>query len=151
MWRLTAFLFVFFAGCTIPAHVYFRNYSNKKVRLQATLVDRNHFDKVPNKVYFLDTSNEKGRYYGEQRSSSLVTWLDTITFYIDVPAYTVVNIADVSKGLVLGGVQPDVLLILIADNKVDTLTTGDFFSLDKKFQWTGYGVFRDPVFYYDIH
>jgi len=151
MWKLTILVSIFLFGCTIPATVLVRNYSNNKVRLQATLVDRSRFDKLPNKVDFYDTSTKKRQFYGDWRSSGLVTWVDTATFYIDVPAFTIVDVEDVSRGLVLGARKPDVLLLMITENKVDTLTKGDYPSLAKKFQTTGYGAFRNPLYYYDIH
>lgn len=151
MWRLTIIIFILLSGCTIPATVLFRNFSNKTVRLQATLVDRSRFDKLPNKVDFYDTATKKRQFYGDWQASSLVTYLDTTTFYIDVPAFTVVDVANVSNGLVLGARSPDVLLLMITGNKVDTLTTGYYPSLAEKFQSTGYGIFKNPVYYYDIH
>ena len=151
MWRLTILIPIFLSGCTIPATVLFRNYSKNKIRLQATLTDRRRFDKLPNKVDFYATSTKKRQFYAGWRSSGLVTWVDTTTFYIDVPAFTIIDVADVSRGLVLGARKPDVLLLMITENKVDTLTEGDYPSLVKKFQSTGYGLFRNPVYYYDIH
>jgi hypothetical protein len=151
MWRLCILMIIFLSGCTIPATVLFRNYSNERVRLKARLIDRRRFDKLPNKVDFYDTTTKGRQYYGDWRSNGLVTWVDTTTFYIDIPAFTVVNVADISRRLVLGAGQPDVLLLMIANNKVDTLTTGDYFSLVEKFQSTGYGLFRNPVYYYDNH
>lgn len=150
MWRLTTLTLLLLAGCTIPAHIYFRNYSNKSVQLRATLIDRRYFDKLPNKVNFYDTATMEKKYFGEWQYEGLVTWTDTTSFYINVPAYTLVNLADVSNGLTLGARQPDVLLVLITDHKVDTLITGDFFSVDKKFKSVPYGVFRDQVYYYDF-
>ena len=151
MWRLTIFVFLLLSGCTIPATVLFRNFSKETVRLQATLIDRHRFDKLPNKVDFYDTATKKRQYYGDWRTSSLVTYIDTNTFYIDVPAFTVVDVADISRGLVLGARSPDVLLLMITGNKVDTLTTGGYSSLAEKFHSTGYGLFKNPVYYYDIH
>src|SRR5688572_20545909 len=100
MWRLFALVSIFLSGCTIPAEVFFRNFSNEKVRLHATLVERRYFDKLPNKVNFYDTAIKRRQFYGDWRSSGLVTWVDTSTFYIDVPAFTVVDVEDVSRGLV---------------------------------------------------
>jgi hypothetical protein len=151
MWRLTIPISIFLSGCTIPATVLFRSYSNGTVRLQATLVDRRRFEKLPNKVDFYDTSTKKPQFFGVWQASSLVTWVDTTTFYVDVPPFTVVDVADVSRGLVLGAGTPDVLLLMMKDKKVDTLTTGDYSFLAEKFQSTGYGLFRNPVYYYDIH
>lgn len=151
MWRLTILIAIILSGCTIPATVLFRNYSNNSVRLQATLIDRSYFEKLPNKVDFYDTSKKKKQFYGEWQKSKLVTWADTTTFYIDVPAFTVVDIADVSDGLTLGARQPNVLLLLVANNKVDTLTTGDYTSLVKKFKSNRLPLFKNPVYYYDIH
>jgi hypothetical protein len=151
MWRLTILLLIFLSGCTIPATVLFRNFSDKMVTLQATLTDRRLFDKLPNKVSYYDTATKKRQLYGEWQASSLVTWVDTTTFYIDVPAFTVVNVADISGGLVLGTGGIDVQLLMLTDKKVDTLTTGDYHSLSKKFKSTGYGLFRNPVYYYDVH
>jgi hypothetical protein len=150
MWRLILLVAFLLAGCTIPAEVFFRNFSAKKVRLQATLIDRSRFDKLPNKVTFYDTATRKHLYYGNWRSNGLVTWVDTATFYVDVPAYTVINLADVSNGLTLGSRQPEVLLLLIADNKTDTLTTGDYPSLALKFTQKGYNPLGTVKYYYDF-
>jgi hypothetical protein len=151
MWRVTILIAVFLSGCTIPASVLFRNFSNETVRLQATLIDRRRFDKLPNKVDFYDTAIKKRQFYGDWQASSLVTYVDTTTFYIDVPAFTVVDVADVSRGRVLGARSPDVLLLMIIGNEVDTLTTGGYTSLAGKFQSTGYGIFKNPFYYFDIH
>jgi hypothetical protein len=151
MWKFFLLILVLLSGCTIPALVYFRNYSDKKVRLQATLVNRSYFKKLPNLVDFYDTATKRKEYFGHWQSGILVTWVDSTTFYIDIPPATVINIADISKGLVLGARQPDVLLLLINGEKRDTLTTGDYLSLAKKFKSTGYGAFKTPVYYYDIH
>ncbi len=150
MWRLILLITCLFSGCTIPAEVFFRNYSNQKVRLQASLIDRSRFNKLPNKVTFYDTSTRKRQYYGHWWANGLVTWVDTATFYVDVPAYTVINIADVSNGLTLGSRQPEVLLLLIADNKTDTLTTGNYPSLVEKFKSKGYNPFGTAIYYYDF-
>ncbi len=149
MRRLILLATVFFAGCTVPAEVYFRNYSNKAVRLQATLTDRRRFEKLPNKVTFYDTATKK-QWYGNWRSTAMVTWTDTATFYIDVPAFTVVNVADISRGLILGSREPDVMLLMMADNKTDTLTTGDYLSVTKKFKYEGYTMFKPAIYYYDV-
>lgn len=151
MWRLTILISIILCGCTIPVTVLFRNYSNNTVRLQASLIARSYFEKLPNKVHFYDTSKKKRQFYGDWEKSGLVTWVDPTTFYIDVPAFTVVDIADVSDGLTLGAREPYVLLLLIANNKVDTLTTGDYTSLIKKFKSNGLPLFKNPVYYYDIH
>src|SRR3569623_263855 len=87
MWRLILLVAFLLAGSTIPAEVFFRNFSAKQVRLQATLIDRSRFDKLPIKVTFYDTATRKHLYYGYWRSNGLVTWADTATFYVDVPAY----------------------------------------------------------------
>jgi len=141
---------ILFAGCTIPAKVFFRNFSNQKVRLQATLVDRRFFDKLPNKVDFYDTATRKKQYVGEWRATDLVTWTNTTTFYIDVPPFTVVDVDDVSRGLVLGARSPDVQLVMFSENKIDTLTDGDYISLAAKFKTTGWGMFKTPIYYYDL-
>ncbi len=130
--------------------MFFRNFSNQNVRLQASLIDRRRFDKLPNKVSFYDTTVKKRKYYGDWRQDSLVTWVDATTFYIDIPAFTVINIADVSNGLTLGSRQPEVLLLMIADNKTDTLTTGDYASLADKFKSKGYNPFGTAIYYYDF-
>jgi len=150
MWRLSLLISILFAGCTIPAKVFFRNFSNEKVRLQASLIDRRRFNKIPNEVNFYDTSKNKRQYYGAWQKDGLVTWMDTATFYIDVPPFTVVDIADVSNGLTLGSRQPDVLLLMICGNKTDTLTTGDYPSLADKFKTKGYNPFSTAVYYYDF-
>lgn len=150
MWRLVLLIAIFLAGCQIPAEVYFRNFSNQTVRLRASLIDRHRFNKLPNKVTFYDTSTRKHQYYGDWQKNGLVTWVDTATFYVDVPAYTVINIADVSNGLTLGSREPDVLLLLIADNKTDTLTTGSYPSLAHKFIQKGYNPLGTVKYYYDF-
>ena len=147
MWRFATPILIVFAGCTIPAHMYFRNYSGKTVQLKSTLIDRKYFSKLPNKVNFYDTSTREKEYYGEWRYNGLVTWVDSTTLNVNVPPYTVIDLADVSNGLTLGARQPDVLLVLIADHKVDTLIVNDFFSVEKKFKSVPYGIFRDQVYY----
>jgi hypothetical protein len=150
MWKLLLLIAFLFAGCTIPAEVFFRNFSGEKVRLQASLIDRSRFNKLPNKVTFYDTSTRKHQYYGNWRENGLVTWVDTATFFIDVPAHTVINIADVSNGLTLGSRQPEVLLLMISAGKTDTLTKGDYPSLAAKFKTKGYNPFGTAVYYYDF-
>ena len=150
MLRLFVLICFLLEGCTIPAKVFFRNFSNEEVRLQVTLVDRRRFTKLPNAVNFYDTATRKGKYWCNWKSSNLVTWVDTTTFYIDVPAFTVVDVEDISRGLVLGARQPDVMLRMITECKVDTLTNGDYYSLAAKFKSTGYGPFKPPIYYYDF-
>lgn len=150
MWRLILFIAFLFAGCTIPAEVFFRNFSSEKIRLQASLINRSRFNKLPNKVTFYDTSIKKRQYYGAWRANGLVTWVDTATFYVDVPAHTVINIADVSNGLTLGAKQPEVLLLMISDHKTDTLTKGDYPSLAHKFKRKGYNPIGTVKYYYDF-
>ena len=150
MWRLAILTSVLFFGCTIPAHMYFRNYSNKIVQLRATLIDRNYFEKLPNRVEFYDTATTEKDYYGKWRYRGLVSWIDSSTLYVNVPPYTDIDLADVSNGLTLGARQPDVILLLQSDNKTDTLLTDEFHSVFKKFKFVPYGIFRDPVFYYDF-
>lgn len=149
MWRLIILVSIFFVGCTIPAEIFFRNFSGEKVRLQASLVDRRWFDKLPNKLNFYNLSSKKRQFYGEWRANAFVTWVDSSTFYIDIPAFTVIDIADVSNGLTLGAKQPDIVLTMSSGNKTDTLTTGDYSSIVENFKSTGYGLFKPPVYYYD--
>lgn len=151
MRTLTILVFIFLTGCTIPATVLLRNYSNGKVRLLAKIPDRSRFDKLPNKVNFYDTASRKKEYHGAWRESSSVTYIDSVTFQIDIPAFTVIDLADVSRGLILGSRSPDVLLLAYRSDHVDTLTTGSYFSIAEKFRTTGYSVFKKPVYYYDIH
>lgn len=151
MWKLLVFISFVLSGCVIPAEVFFRNFSNQTVRLQATLADRRLFKKLPNKVYFYDTATKKRQFYGDWRTNAFVSWVDTTTFYIDIPASTVINIADVSNGLALGSNQPDVLLLAITDNKRDTLTTGDYPSLAAKFKSNRYHPLGTAIYYYDFH
>ncbi|MEJ8818574.1 hypothetical protein [Lacibacter sp. H407] len=150
MWKLLVLISFLLSGCIIPAEVFFRNFSNQTVRLHATLADRRLFKKLPNKVSFYDTSTTKRQFYGDWRTNAFVTWVDTTNFYIDIPASTVVNIADVSNGLALGSNQPDVLLLAITDNKIDTLTTGDYSSLAGKFKSNRYHPLGTAIYYYDF-
>lgn len=150
MWRFILLIALLFAGCEIPAEVYFRNFSGQTVRLQASLIDRSRFNKLPNRVTFYDTSTRKRQYYGNWRRNGLVTWVDTATFYVDVPAYTIINIADVSNGLTLGSKEPEVLLLLISDHKTDTLMKGDYSSLARKFKEKGYNPLGTVKYYYDF-
>lgn len=150
MWKFILLFAFFFAGCTIPGEIFFRNFSAKKVRLQATLTDRSRFSKLPNKVTFYDTATRQRQYYGNWQSNGLVTWVDTATFYVDVPAHTVINLADLSNGLILGSRAPEVLLLLIADSKTDTLMTGDYLSLANKFKSKGYNPLGTVKYYYDF-
>ncbi len=151
MQKLLLLIIICLAGCTIPAKIFFQNLSSEKVRLQCTLVDRRQFDKLPNKVDFFETTTMKKQTLGVWKARGFVAWLDTTTFYIDVPAHTGVDVADISRGLVVGARHPSVLLLLIAQGKIDTLTTGDYSSLAAKFKATGYGVFRSPVYYYNLN
>src|SRR5215217_6732469 len=85
MWKLLVLISFLLSGCIIPADVFFRNFSNQTVRLQATLADRRRFEKLPNKVNFYDTSTKKRHFYGDWRTNAFVRWVDTTTFYIDIP------------------------------------------------------------------
>jgi hypothetical protein len=143
-------ILIFFAGCTIPAEVFFRNFSNDTVRLRATLANRRFFDKLPNKVQLYDTAAKRREFYGTWKYNELVTWVDTSTFCIDIPAFTVINVADISRGLVLGAREPNVLLVMIKAGKADTIMKGDYLSLANAFKSTGYGLFKKPVYYYDV-
>jgi hypothetical protein len=145
---LSAFLM---AGCVVPAKIYFRNLSGEKVRLRATLTDRRRFNKLPNSVNLFDTATKKSAICGSWRSKDLVTWTDTTTLYLDVPAFTVIDLKDISNGLLLGTHVPDVLLVVITKNRMDTVTDGDLASVDQNFKRTHYNTFTTPIYYYDIY
>jgi len=61
MWKLFVLISFLLSGCIIPGDVFFRNFSNRTVRLQATLEDHRRFEKLPNKVNFYDTSTKDER------------------------------------------------------------------------------------------
>ncbi len=137
-----------FTGCTIPCNVFFRNLSNKTVGLKGKLVDRRYFDKLPNKVNFYDTAQNPKDIYGKWKYQQLVTWTDSTSFNIGIPSFSVINLADISLGLPLGTTSPNVLLIVFSGTKADTLTTGDYLSLQAKFR-KKYAVFSKPLYCYD--
>jgi len=145
----TFIICTFLTGCTIPCNVFFRNLSNKIVGLKGKLVDRQYFDKLPNKVNFYDTAQNPKGMHGKWEYQQLVTWIDSTNFDIDIPPFSVINLADVSMGLTLGTTSPNVLLIVVSGTKADTLTTGDYLSLKAKFK-EKYAAFSKPVYYYDI-
>lgn len=126
---LTIFICALFSGCTIPCDIFFRNLSNETVLLKGRLVDRWYFDKLPNKVNFYDTAQTSRKIYGEWKYQKLITWTDSVNFQINIPAYNIVDLSDVSRGLTLGAKSPDVLLIVSSNTKIDTLTNGDYRSL----------------------
>lgn len=150
MWKPLLLIAILFAGCTIPAELYFRNYSTATIRLQTTLIKRSYFNRLPNKLSFYDTATKRHQYYGVWRKQALVTWIDTTTFYIDVLPATVVDVKEISNGLVLGATQPDVLLLTIKEGKTDTLLKGDYLYLTTKFKCRPYGIFKPPIYYYDV-
>ena len=145
---VTFIISTLFTGCTIPCSVFFRNLSNKTVGLKGKLVDRLYFDKLPNKVNFYDTAQNPKGIYGKWKYQQLVTWIDSTSFDINIPPFSVINLADVSMGLTLGSRSPNVLLIVFSGTKADTLTTGDYLSLKAKFR-EKYAVFSKPIYYYD--
>jgi hypothetical protein len=145
---LSAFLL---AGCVVPAKIYFRNLSTEQVRLRGTLVDRRRFKKLPNNVNLFDTAAKSSTICGRWRREDFVTWTDTTTFYLDVPAFTVIDLKDISNGLILGTHEPNVLLVVIRKNRTDTVTTGDLASVEQKFKRRPYNTFTDPIYYFDIH
>ncbi|MBC7421912.1 MAG: hypothetical protein H7334_00495 [Ferruginibacter sp.] len=137
-----------FTGCTIPCNVFFRNLSSKTVGLKGKLVDRQYFDKLPNKVNFYDTAQNLKDMHGKWKYQQLVTWVDSTSFDINIPPFSVINLADVSMGLTLGTTSPNVLLMVFSGTKADTLTTGDYLSLKAKFREKN-AVFSKPIYYYD--
>ena len=139
----------FFFGCTIPCDVFFRNLSSETVRLNGKLVDRWHFDKLPNKVDCYDTAQRARHVYGEWKYQKLITWSDSTSFQIDIPPFCVIDVGDVSNGLTLGARSPDVFLVVSSSSKIDTLTTGDYQSLAAKFQ-VKKSFFSKPIYYYDV-
>jgi hypothetical protein len=139
----------FFAGCTIPCEIYFRNFSNETIKLQATLLDRNNFDKLPNRVSFYDSAKNKNHIYGDWKYQKLVTWIDSTTFFIEIPSKTIIDVKDISNGLTLGTMSPDIILIAVKSNGTDTITTGDYHSIADKFQQKKF-LFAKPIYYYDL-
>jgi len=102
-----------------PTNLYFRNLSDQPVRLIGRLVDKNRFEKLPNKVDFYDMPTSKKEMHGERKYRQFVTWTDSTGFFIDVPANIVIDVADISRGLRLGKV-PDVMLVTTTTIKTDT-------------------------------
>lgn len=148
---LTIFIITlfFFTGCTIPCEIYFRNFSKETIKLQATLLNRNNFDKLPNKVSFYDSAKNKRRIYGDWKYQKLVTWIDSTTFFIDIPSKTIIDVGDISNGLILGTISPGVILIAFKTRGNDTITTGDYHSVAIKFQQKR-SLFAKPIYYYDL-
>jgi hypothetical protein len=64
----------------------------------------------------------------------LVTWADSINFYIDIPSCSIIDVSNFSRGLTLGAKSPDVLLVAISGTEADTITKGDYPSLAAKFK-----------------
>ncbi|MFT3681440.1 MAG: hypothetical protein QM791_14300 [Ferruginibacter sp.] len=151
--KYTLFFILFtstlFCGCVIPCNIFFRNFSDETVRLSGKISDRRRFDKLPNKVNFYAAAEKEKEMYGNWTSEHLINWFDSTSFYIDVPAKTVINIGDISNGLTLGTRSPDVLLIAVGNNKTDTVTTGDYPSVAAKFKATR-PLFAKPDYYYDF-
>ena len=145
---LTFFICALFLGCTIPCDIFFRNLSNETVLLKGRLVARWRFDKLPNKVNFYDTAQTSRKIYGGWKYQKLITWTDSVNFQINIPAYSIVDLSDVSRGLTLGAKSPDVLLIISSNTKIDTLTNGDYTSLKEKFHVKG-SFLSTPIYYYD--
>ena len=152
MKALPVFVFVAclaLAGCTIPCEIYFRNLTTDNVRLRATLINRQYFKKLPNQVNFYETTENKKEIIGKWKYESLVTWVDATTFFIDVPPKMAIDVADISNGLVLGTKSPDVLLLALRPNSIDTLTTGDYMSVANKFK-SEHRFLANPLYYYDL-
>ena len=145
---LTCFICALLPACTIPCDIFFRNLSSGAVLLRGKLVDRWRFDKLPHKVNFYDTAQSSGKIYGEWKYQKLITWTDSVNFEVTIPAYSVIDLSDVSRGLTLGAKSPDVLLTISSDTKTDTLTTGDYLSLAAKFH-VKRSFISTPVYYYD--
>lgn len=146
---LLVFASCILTGCTIPCGIYFRNLTGSVVRLQATLLDRCYFDKLPNAVNFYDTAQKSKTIIGNWKYQRLVTWVDSTGFFIDVPPKTSIDVADISNGLTLGTHSPMILLLAVRENKIDTVTTGYYTSVADKFKVKG-GAFSKPVYYYDL-
>lgn len=140
---------LFITGCTIPCGIYFRNFTDQIVRLEAGLLKRSYFKKLPNTVDFYDLPVKQKEIDGVWRSQALVTWTDSVHFYIDLPAKTMINLADISNGLTLGSKSPDIILMATHDHQIDTVLTSAF-----PFSKTGFQLqrklFSNPVYYYDL-
>jgi hypothetical protein len=147
---LTSIICCCFAGCTIPCNIYFINHSGETVRLKASLLNRERFNKLPNKVNFYDTAQKKRLFTGDWRTTQLVTWKDSVNFFIDVPAHTVIDIADISNGLTLGSKAPGILLVIEKNSTTDTILSGDYLSVSKKFAFKN-SFFNKPSYSYSIH
>lgn len=117
--------------------------------MQATLVKRDYFYRLPNTVNFYDTALKKKAIYGQWKYQKLVTWTDSTHFFIDVPSNTIIDVANISNGLTLGSISPDIILVVTQTNNSDTLTTGDYPSVAAKFQQKN-SIFGKPIYYYTL-
>lgn len=126
--------------------MFFRNLSAETVRLNATILNRKQFKKLPNTVKFYTIADKPDDITWQ--SNALVSWTDSTDFYIDIPAKTVIDVSDISNGLILGSRTPDVLLIAAGKNYTDTVTRGDYLSLAAKFTYKKRFLTR-PVYFYD--
>jgi hypothetical protein len=120
------------------------------VTLRVSVLDRRQFKKLPNLVNFYDTAIKKADFYGKWKGQGLVTWIDTTTFRLDLPPFTVIDVGEISNGLLLGGKEPGILLLMTRHHEVDTLMTGDPAVLRRTFQWTPYNYFKTSKVYYDV-
>lgn len=86
-------------GCTMPCNIYFRNLFQATVGLNVQLTSRDYFTKLPNKNSILRITKKGKNICGDWKQNQLITWVDSVNFYIDVPTNTVVNLKDISNGL----------------------------------------------------
>lgn len=141
------FIIQLFTGCQIPCEVYFRNFSGKTVRLEVKLADKTFFSRLPNKYSLYKLPKRDKQIYGDWVSNGFVTWTDTVSFYLDIPAQTILDIKDVSNGFGFGGSNPDIFLMLVADGKRDTIMNEYFPYVEAGFKLRR--VFWRYDYYYD--
>jgi hypothetical protein len=146
---ITIALYLSIVGCTKPCELYLRNFTNYSVKLQGKINNRRDHYKLPNSVYFYKTPITDKQMHGEWQSTELITWIDSINFFINIPAQSVIDLKDVSRGLVLGAVSPGVFITISYPAHLDTLMTGDYRSLKDKFRSQS-SFLSDPIFYYDV-
>lgn len=143
---LTCFLFAFW-GCEMPPlWVYFRNYSANTVKLSVTLIRKEDYPRLPNRVIFYDTASKRKNMCGERRYEQFVTWTDPLNFEIDIPPYTVIDVNDIAAG---NRKIFNELLIASTPFKTDTLLSGIYFPISEKFHFRG--GFSKYKFYYDFN
>jgi hypothetical protein len=125
----------------------FRNKSGFVVRLEGKIIDSKQFDRLPNKVKFYRFPKKERQVYGEWQETGFIRWLDTTSFFVNVPANTIIHLDGVIDKFSLGLSLPDVLLIATTEQKTDTIIRENSYPVEK-FK-TGRRFLGRWTFYYD--